>query len=49
MAFIDILIAAWEGLTAKLLQQGYRYHKLWKTFSKFYHRHYELFLNSMLD
>ena len=29
-------------LTAKLLQQGYRYHKLLKTFSKFYHRHFEL-------
>ena len=29
-------------LTAKLLQQGYRYHKLRKTFSKFYCRHYEL-------
>ena len=28
--------------TAKLLQQGYRYHKLRKTFSKFYRRHYEL-------
>ena len=27
-------------LTAKLLQQGYRYHKLRKTFSKFYRRHY---------
>ena len=27
---------------AKLLQQGYRYHKLQKTFSKFYRRHYEL-------
>ena len=26
-------------LTAKLLQQGYRYHKLRKTFSKFYRRH----------
>ena len=25
-----------------LLQQGYRYHKLGKTFSKFYRRHYEL-------
>ena len=24
------------------LQQGYRYHKLRKTFSKFYRRHYEL-------
>ena len=31
-----------ESLTAKLLQQGYRYHKLRKTFSKFYRRHYEL-------
>ena len=29
-------------LTAKLLQQGYRYHKHRKTFSKFYRRHYEL-------
>ena len=29
-------------LTAQLLQQGYRYHKLRKTFSKFYRRHYEL-------
>ena len=26
-------------LTAILLQQGYRYHKLRKAFSKFYHRH----------
>ena len=29
-------------LTAKLLQQGYQYHKLRKTFFKFYRRHYEL-------
>ena len=29
-------------LTTKPLQQGYRYHKLRKTFSKFYRRHYEL-------
>ena len=29
-------------LTAKLLKQGYRYHKIWKAFSKFYHRHPEL-------
>ena len=28
-------------LTAKLLKQGYRYHKLRKTFSKFYRRHYD--------
>ena len=31
-----------KSLTAKLLQQGYRHHKLRKTFSKFYRRHYEL-------
>ena len=29
-------------LTANLLKQGYRYHKLRKAFSKFYRRHYEL-------
>ena len=29
-------------LTAKLLKQGYRYHKIRKAFSKFYHRHLEL-------
>ena len=26
-------------LAAKLLKQGYRYHKIRKAFSKFYHRH----------
>ena len=31
-----------KSLTAQLLQQDYRYHKLRKTFSKFYRRHYEL-------
>ena len=31
-----------KGLTAKLLKQVYRYHKLRKAFSKFYRRHYEL-------
>ena len=30
------------GQGAKLFQQGYRYHKLRKTFSKFYRRHFEL-------
>ena len=29
-------------LTAKLLKQGYRYHKIRKAFSKFYHRQSEL-------
>ena len=32
-------------LTAKLLKQGYRYHKLRKAFSKFYRRHFELIEN----
>ena len=36
-------------LTAKLLKQGYRYHKLRKAFSKFYRRHFELISNSMSD
>ena len=31
-----------KSITAKLLQQGYWYHKLRKTFSQFYRRHYEL-------
>ena len=29
-------------LTAKLLKQGYKYHKIQKAFSKFYQRHSEL-------
>ena len=29
-------------LTAKLLRQGYRYHKLRKAFSKFYRWHFDL-------
>ena len=29
-------------LTQKLLKQGYRYHKLRKTFSRFYRRYYGL-------
>ena len=32
------------SLTAKLLKQGYRYHKILKAFSKFYHRHPESIL-----
>ena len=41
-------------LTQKLLKQGYRYHKLCKTFSKFYRQNYDLIskfhvgLNSLL-
>ena len=40
--FIFFFNARNKSLTAKLLQQGYRYHKLRKTFSKFYRRHYEM-------
>ena len=29
-------------LTAKPLRQGYRYHKILKTFSKFYRRHFDI-------
>ena len=29
-------------LTAKLLRQGYRYHKLHKAFPKFYRRHFDI-------
>ena len=32
-------------LTAKLLKQGYRYHKLPKAFLKYYRRHFELIEN----
>ena len=39
---VDDLIARNKCLTAKLLKQGYRYHKLRKAFSKFFRRHYEL-------
>ena len=31
-----------KGLTAKLLRQGYRYHKLRKAFSKFYRQHFDI-------
>ena len=29
-------------LTEKLLRQGYRYHKIRKSFSKFYRRHFDI-------
>ena len=32
----------YKFLTAKLLKQGYQFHKLRKAFSKFYRRHFEL-------
>ena len=39
---VDDYNACNKCLTAKLLKQGYRYHKIRKIFSKFYRRHYEL-------
>ena len=36
-------------LTAKLLKQGYRYHKIRKAFSKFYHRHSELIVKYNIE
>ena len=36
-------------LTQKLLKQGYRYHKLGKTFSKFYRRYYDLISKFQMD
>ena len=38
---IDDFITWNKVLTAKLLRQGYRYHKLRKAFSKFYRRHFD--------
>ena len=45
---VDDFNARNKCLTAKLLKQSYRYHKLRKAFSKFYRRHYDFkFQNSM--
>ena len=38
MTFILVI----RFLTAKLLRQGFRYHKLRKAFSKFYRRHFNI-------
>ena len=37
-----------KAVTAKLLKQGYRYHKLRKAYFKFYRRHSELVKNILL-
>ena len=39
---VDALYVRNKCLTAKLLKQGYRYHKLRKAFSKLYRQHHEL-------
>ena len=38
---LDIFNTRNKVLTAKLLRQGYRYHKIRKAFSKFYRRHFD--------
>ena len=39
---VDDLNTRNKVLTAKLLRQGYRYHKLRKAYSKFYRRHFDI-------
>ena len=39
---VDDLNTRTKVLTAKLLRQGYRYHKLHKAFSKFYRWHFDI-------
>ena len=39
---VKINVLGEKKVFAKLLKQGYRYHKIRKAFSKFYHRHSEL-------
>ena len=41
-SYTDDFNITYSFLTAKLFKQGYRYHKIRKAFSKFYHRHSEL-------
>ena len=39
---VDVFNTGNKILTAKLLRQGYRYHKIRKAFSKFYWRHFDI-------
>ena len=48
-SYVDDFNTRNKVLTAKLLRQGYRYHKLCKAFSKFYRRHiYNVGLKTLL-
>ena len=40
-SYVDDFNTRHKVLTAKLLKQGYRYHKLRKEFSKFYRWHFD--------
>ena len=44
-----LMTSTTEILTAKLLKQGYRYHKFRKAFSKFYRRHSELIVKYNIE
>ena len=39
---MTLILSRNKVLTAKLLRQGYRYHKIRKAFSKFYRRHFDI-------
>ena len=39
---VDDFITRNKVLTAKLLRQGYRYHKIHKAFSEFYWLHFDI-------
>ena len=41
-SYVDDFNTRSKVLTAKLLRQGYRYHKIRKAFSKFYWRHFDI-------
>ena len=41
-SYVDVFKTYNKLLTQKLLKQGYRYHKLGKTFFKFYRQYYDL-------
>ena len=39
---VDDFNSRTKVLTANLFRQGYRYHKIWKAFLKFYRRHFDI-------
>ena len=41
-SLVDDVTIRNKGLAAKLLRQGYRYHKIRKAFSKFYRRYFDI-------
>ena len=41
-SIVNFALLSLSKKTAKLLRQGYRYHKICKAFSKFYRRHFDI-------